>query len=346
MPERGSTCGGTARALTICDDRGMRKRIEFAEAAALLRTRSELLDAGTTERGLESLVNVGMLVRVHRGQYVDGSTWDALWEEGRHLLRAIAFARVSPDAVFAHASAAALWGLPLYGGRDDFVHVLIAGTRHSRRSDGVMRHALKVTADDIVVKHGLRCTSLARTVYDLARTLSPEAAISAGDAALGHVAVSRRVQDEEKAAAWREELRIMAASRARGAKTARWVAAFADGRAELPGESISRLRLHTLGFQNVALQVHVVGSTGRDYYLDFGFTGCRVFGEFDGDAKYLEPELRAASTPQDAVLAEKQREDDVRGVTGWGLVRWGHSHIGTAETLGARLAAFGILPPG
>lgn len=346
MPERGSGCGGTARAPAICDDRGMRKRIEFAEAAALLRTRSELLDAGITERRLEALVNEEVFVRVHRGQYVDGPTWRALWEEGRHLVRAIAFARTSPDAVFAHASAAVLWGLPLYGRRDDFVHILIAGTRHSRRSADVMRHALNVTEDDLVVKHGLRCTSLARTVYDLARTLSPEAAIAAGDAALGQVAVSRRIQDEEKAAAWREELRAMAASRARGARTARWVAGFADGRAELPGESVSRLRLHALGFQDVALQVHVVGSVGTDYYLDFGFPGCRVFGEFDGEAKYLEPELRTTSTPQDAVLAEKQREDDVRGVTGWGFARWGHSHIGTADTLGARLAAFGILPPG
>ena len=324
----------------------MRTRISFDEAAAALRTRAQVLDSGLSERMLESAVHDGTLVRVHRGHYTDGAIWSSLWEEGRHLLRAVAFARSSPDPVFTHASAAALWGLPLYGVRDDFVHTLIAGTRHSRRAPGIMRHALAVDEHDVVTRHGLRCTSLVRTTFDLSRTLPREGAISAGDASLGIAAVRRHVQDAEQAAIWRDELLALSASGARGARQARWVAEFADGRAELPGESVSRYRMSELGFRDVALQIPVRGSDGREYFLDFGFRGARKFGEFDGDAKYLDPELRNAPTAAHVVLAEKHREDEVRGATGWGFARWGHTHIGTANALGSRLAAFGIHPPG
>ncbi|WP_243225203.1 hypothetical protein [Microbacterium sp. CIAB417] len=322
----------------------MGKRITVEDAGNLLRGRSQLLDTGLTDRMLEGLVREGRLIRVHRGQYVDGATWRSLWEEGRHLLRVFAFARSSPSAVFTHASAAALWGLPLYGMRDDFVHVLIAGSRHSRRAPGVMRHALVVHEDDITIRHGLRCTSLVRTTFDLARTLPREGALAVGDAALGAAAVSHHVQDAERAALWRDDLLARCGTGARGVRQARWVARFADGRAELPGESVSRLRLHQLGFRDVALQVPVTGPAGDEYFVDFGFPGAQKFGEFDGEAKYLEPDLRAASTTAEAVLAEKRREDDVRGVTGWGFARWGHAHIRTVESLGSRLAAFGIHP--
>jgi len=90
----------------------------------------------------------------------------------------------------------------------------------------------------------------------------------------------------------------------------------------------------------------VVGSEGDEYWLDFAFPGARTFGEFDGEGKYTDADLRRASSAQEAVLEEKHREDDVRGVTGWGFARWGHEHIRTADILGRRLVAFGVSPPG
>src|SRR5690606_26635223 len=147
--------------------------------SALLLTREGVLATGITERRLQQLVHEEVWVRVHRGQYVDGATWRELWPEGRQLLRVIAFARSSPGGapIFTHLSAAVLWGLPLYRLNAEVVHVLIAGARHSRRSAGVMRHDLAVHDLDIVERHGLRCTSLTRTVADLARTFPAEVAL-------------------------------------------------------------------------------------------------------------------------------------------------------------------------
>lgn len=307
-----------------------------------------MLDSGLTERRLRDLVFQGVFVRVHRGFYVDGVAWRSLWSEGRHLLRVIAHARSSPGrgAIAMLMSAGVLWDLPLFRTADAVVHTLIRGTRHTRSVPGIARHDIAVAEEDIVERHGIRCTSLARTVFDMARMMSPEAAISAADAALRSVAVTRQRQDADAAAAWREQVVRLAAPGLRGVRKARWTTQFADGRAQLPGESVSRLQLWRLGFQGVMLQVPVRGAEGDQYFLDFGFPRSHVFGEFDGEAKYLEPGLRSAATTADAVLEEKRREDDIRGVTGWGLRRWGNVHIGSPDTLGARLAAFGIHPPG
>jgi len=205
---------------------------------------------------------------------------------------------------------------------------------------------MALDAADVARRHGMLCTSLARTVFDLARTLRPEAVIAAGDAALRRVSVRGHDVDLEAAAAWREEIDRLCTPGLRGVRRARWMSGFADGRAQLPGESVSRLQLHRLGFRDIELQVPIQGAAGERYFADFGFRRSRAFGEFDGEDKYLEPELRHAPTPVDAVLAEKRGEDDIRGVTGWRVVRWGSAHTRTAEDLGARLAAFGIHPPG
>ena len=315
----------------------------------MLRSRNDLLATGTTERQLSDALRSGALKRLHRGSYVTRADWDDLWGEGRQLLRVIAVdraAHASQSRVYVGVSAAVLWELPLYRHSADAVHTLIRGTRHTRTVSGVVRHDLDVREDDIVVRHGLLCTSLTRTVFDLARSGSCELAVAAADAALGRVAVDRHRQDPDAAATWREDLAVLERPGLRGIRQARWVADFADGRAQLPGESVSRLQLFRLGYRTPELQVPVIGAEGDEYFLDFGFRGARKFGEFDGEAKYLESGLRRVETVSDAVVLEKRREDDIRGVTGWGFARWGSEHVRTPDVLGARLSAFGIHPPG
>jgi hypothetical protein len=326
----------------------MSLRLSFSEAWDFVRSREEVLDAGMMERELAAAVTHGRLMRVHRGAYVDAEAWDSLWPEGRQLVRLCAVRRASPGRgpVLSHLSAAALWGLPLVGPVRDDVHTAIRSRRHTRTEAGVVRHHMALDEADIVQRHGLRCTSLTRTVFDLARLLRPEAVVAAGDAALRLVSVEGHAVDLDAVAAWRAEVDGLCAPGLRGVRRARWIGAFADGRAQLPGESVSRLQLHRLGFRDIDLQIPIVGSDGARYFADFGFLRSRAFGEFDGEDKYLDAELRMTATATDAVMAEKHREDEIRGVTGWRVVRWGSRHIRTPEDLGRRLAAFGIRPPG
>lgn len=326
---------------------GMPRRIDFAEASAVLCSRSDLTARGLTTRGIDGRIRRGEIVRVHRGAHVDGAIWNDLWPEGKHLLRVLAVQHATArPPVFVGISAAVIWGLPLFRVADVLVHVAIEGERHSRVAAGVARHRMKIADAEITVRHGLRCTTLSRTVADLARMLPSEAAVCAGDAALRLVAARGHDYDKELAAVWKSCLTSHLRRGQRGIRRAYEVCDFLDGRAQLPGESVSRLQLRRLGFAPPLLQVPVIGAEGREYRLDFGFRRSRVFGEFDGEAKYLEPQLRSRDTPAEALIAEKWREDDVRGVTGWSFARWGHMHIGTPDRLGRRLAAFGVHPPG
>jgi hypothetical protein len=101
-----------------------------------------------------------------------------------------------------------------------------------------------------------------------------------------------------------------------------------------------------LGFRHLDLQVKVVGPSGENYWLDFGFPRSQAFGEFDGQGKYVDQSMRGARSVEQVVLDEKRREDAIRGVTGWRVVRWDSSDVISIERFAARLAAFGIRPPG
>jgi hypothetical protein len=291
----------------------------------------------------------GVLRRVRRNRYVAADAWEALWDEGRHLVEVVSTHLNSsePGPVFWGPSAAVLHGLPLYRHSPTSVHAAILTARHGRTAAGVMWHGVPLDPADIVERDGIRCKSLARTVLDLACTSSSALALSAADAALRSVAVSGQVQDEDAVGEWKDRMLALAERPRRpGIRNARRIIGLADGRAQLPGESVSRLHLLSLGFAPPELQVHVVGSAGQHYWLDFGFRRSRCFGEFDGQAKYVDDRMRGPRTAEEVVLAEKRREDDIRGVTGWRIVRWSSADIRSASVLGARLASFGIRPPG
>ena len=255
------------------------------ELSPLIRSRRALLAEGWTERSIESAVRGGTLHVIRRGAFIGGDDAAELWPEGLHLAHVIAVARVATGGgVVSHESAGVAWGLPLYRHRPPRVHLTTSAPTRISSGRDVMRHVAPLPESDIVVRHGIRCTSLERTVFDMARTLGPESAVAAADAGERQFALRGRVWDEDAAGFWRRSMsdRVDAASGARGIRRARWVAAFADGRAQLPGESVSRLQLARLGFTTPQLQVPVAGPARQTYFVDFGLTEVRAFGEFDG----------------------------------------------------------------
>lgn len=308
--------------------------------------RSELLDRGHTERSIRRGVDDGLFVRVRRGWYVGGDIWRSLWPEGRHLLLVVAVNHDSPGSVFCGVSAAVVLGYPLY--RTDVERVHVASRRAASRSAAdVLRHETQLADGDVVERDGLLCTSPARTVLDASRVLSPEAGVAVADAALRGLCVDGRAYDEDRASEWRTVLGTRSAeSSARGIRKARRVIQFADGRAESPGESVSRLQLRRLGFRRIALQVPVSLLGGEQWWVDFGLDEVDAFGEFDGMGKYLDPRLRRGRALDEVLLDEKRREDVIRGHTGRRFIRWGDEHIVSSEVLGRRLAEFGVHPPG
>lgn len=328
----------------------MARTISLADADSLLLRRRDLLERGMTDRAIAAAVASRSLHRVRRGWFVAAIQWGQLWPEGQLLLHVVAVARDARSSmpVFSHTSAAVLHGLPLYRTEPGRVDVRVANPRHIRSLPDVFRHEGDLPEADITSVGGIRTTCLARTAVDLARTLPIEAAVAATDAAMRIATVrGRHTEDAELREAWNDAVwrQVRAARGQRGIRQGRWVIGFADGRAQLPGESISRLQLYRLGVRDVDLQARVPGPDGRDFWVDFGLGDYNAFGEFDGEGKYTDAALRDGLSLEQILLEEKRREDWIRGSTGRRVVRWGSRQASSPATLASHLRAQGVRTP-
>lgn len=308
--------------------------------------RADLAERDVGRHRLDVLVRNGALIRVRPGVYVDAAATAELRPEEWMVLRARALAVVSAEPpLFSHQTAAALHGLPLYRPDVRRVHVILDERRRGAMAQAV-RHRGDVGPDDVADLGGLRLTSLVRTMSDIARTCDFETAVCTLDGALRRVAVrTAGTYDADAATAVIESALATSRRSSHGRARAARALAFADGRAQLPGESISRIRIAELGLRPPRLQVRVASPSGSSYYLDFGLDDVGVWGEFDGRGKYIEAAARSGRSTEQVVFAEKQREDWIRGTTGRAVIRWGWPHLVDAATLARRFAAFHVALP-
>jgi Transcriptional regulator, AbiEi antitoxin len=118
----------------------------------------QLVDLGLTRSAIDVRVKKGLLIRVHRGVYAVGHPRP----EGIARAAAAVLA-CGPDGVLSHFSAAALWGLTHWPHRHE---VTVPAKRHP---SGIWVHLHPTLESRDIRKHrGLRVTSPARTVMDIA----------------------------------------------------------------------------------------------------------------------------------------------------------------------------------
>lgn len=320
------------------------------QASGAIRLRREIVGLGElSDSELATRVLSHRLMRLARGAYIDHLEWLKLFPEQRLLAVTLAYAKLYHRRgwIFARESAAALWGLPLFGLDGLRAHVSVPPESPGRSTRPVARYVETLDPEDLVEIAGVRFTSLERTVVDLAHSAAPELAIGALDAAVRVMFRMDRGAEIAELEGWREStLARLAGSWRPGVRSARQVLRLADGRAESVLESVSRLQLARLRVRH-EVQVPVFVGEERIYWVDFEFLGQQTFGEVDGSVKYLDPAVRHGRSADEVVLAEKRREDEIRGATGKRMVRWDARHVRTARDLGARLGDFGIrIPPG
>ncbi|NWJ72774.1 hypothetical protein HX744_20020 [Pseudonocardia sp. ICBG1122] len=219
-----------------------------------LHRRRDLLAEGHTDEGVRAAIRAGRLTRVRPGVYVEPDDPSQPDTDARHRrLVEATLPLLAPGAVLSHATAVVMHGLPSWGIALRRMHVtrdLPAGGRAGRH---VHLHAAPLPAGDVVTVGTTPVTAVARTVVDVARSCSFESAVTVADAALlrGYVTV------DELAAA------VGAAALRRGVARARAVLAVADGRADGPGESRSRVRMRRAGLPAPELQHVVRDARGR-----------------------------------------------------------------------------------
>ena len=168
-----------------------------------------------------------------------------------------------------------------------------SGRRSSHRADPERRARRSRRYPDDVLE---------RTVLDIARRQSFTHAV----VVLDHVLRFDLLRREVLASA------VEALGRVRGCRQAAAAVAFADARAESPGESISRVTAHLLGVPAPELQHEFATPRGR-FRTDFWWPDAGVIGEFDGRLKYDAPEPSGTRRPVRTPSVDCRRYAGSRG---------------------------------
>jgi hypothetical protein len=265
---------------------------------------------------------------IRRGVYVVNPWWQTLSVLEQHRVGALAVSLVLDELfVLSHQTAAIEHGLAMLEPDLALHHVTRGELEGARTEAGVKHHAADVLPDDLVRVDGLPVTSFARTAVDVARLVERlECAVAVCDSALrAGVTPDQLVAMQVRCRNWP------------GARLASRAVAMADGLADNPGESWSRVVLTTHGHQPSHLQKAFYDSAGLIGYSDFFWEDTRTVGEFDGKLKYRVP---PGADPQEAgrvVWREKVREDRFRGL-GLTVVRWGYADLHSPASLVARVS--------
>jgi hypothetical protein len=263
--------------------------------------------------------DAGELVAVRRGVYVPAG-FEQLSALERHRARAFAVAHQRPGVVFAGFTAAVLLGMPVVGEVPDDV-VVLARRASGRRRNGVVE-IVRASGVHVTTADGATTTSRIDTLLEVARTRPLLTALTMLDAEL-YVPrfgdAGARCSIEELHQTFTAKLRFPGSRR---------VAAVLDRAthlAETPLETLSRVRIAELGFPEPELQRSVRRSgSGSLAFLDFAWPEHGVWGEADGDGKYLGNAKRNGDLRSTAEIVrdEKMRENEVRAATNWACARW------------------------
>jgi predicted transcriptional regulator of viral defense system len=138
---------------------------ELAERQHGVVAARQLAALGISRNAVSARAQAGRLHRVHRGVYAVGHP--VLTVNGRRMAAVLA---AGPGAALSHASAAALWEIrPSAAGRID-VSVRSRAGRGKRPGLRIHR-AANLRDDEITEHHGIRVTTPARTLLDLASSV-------------------------------------------------------------------------------------------------------------------------------------------------------------------------------
>ncbi|WP_245675915.1 DUF559 domain-containing protein [Nocardia niwae] len=168
------------------------------------------------------------------------------------------------------------------------------------------RHVLvyrdAIPADEVCTVGGFRCTTPARTAFDLVRRLDFGEAVEVVDALCN---ATRLTTGDIERLADRHP-------RARGAKSLRRALPYIDGGAESLQETRTRLLLRQAGLPAPETQIRVAGPDGMTFArLDMGWRKWRVAVEYDGAHHWTDRNQRAWDIDRTAALES----------LGWTLIR-------------------------
>jgi hypothetical protein len=284
----------------------------LAEARGFF-TRAGAFSQGHDDKTIRRALRARLWVRVRPGSYTFPDLWAPLDEASRHRVTGHSVAqRLGSNVALSHVSAVLdheldFWGLDL-----SRVHVTRLDGGAGRTEAGVQHHEGMCLDEDLMDQHGHAVVRPVRAALEAGALAGPEPGLVALDSALRKGGPAAR-DELERTFALMQSWPLV--------RPLQIVTRLADGRAESAGESRSRWLFYCQGVPMPELQYPVLDGSGRLVGVsDFAWPEHRLLGEFDGRVKYGRL-LRPGQEPGDAVFEEKKREDLLRELTGWQMVR-------------------------
>lgn len=279
-------------------------------------TTAQAHDVGYDDKAIAREVRSGRWHRLRRGYFVMGETWAAMDDVGRHRALSLAVLHSLGSAVaLSHVSGVIAHGVAVWGHDLSRVHVTRLDGAAGRAEGDVVHHEGLCLEEHLVEVAGGLALRAERCVLEAGSLAEGAARLVPLDSLLN------------LGLATHDELLVQLAAMERWPfmRSMQVPARLADGGAQTPGESIGRHLFWTAHLPRPRTQFEV--RDARDEVVgtcDWGWPEHGLLGEFDGRVKYGRL-LKPGQEPGDVVFAEKQREDLLREVTGFGMVRlvWG-----------------------
>jgi hypothetical protein len=288
--------------------------------------RREALALGYDDRDLYRGLRHGVLERVRHGAYVPAAIWRDADPTQRHRLRGQAVLLTHDNRVaLSHTSGALALGLRLLDPDLRRVHLTRLDDIPGRREHDVAYHEGHWTSDDIwSLGEGL-VLSPEQCALGAALLTGVEAAVCVLDSVLGLDLATVETLFASYTAMWQWP----------GASRLAVPVRLARVGAESIGESRTRYLFFRHHLPAPLLQYKVYDNGRLIGITDFAWPEHGLLGEFDGKVKYGRL-LGPGQQPGDAVFKEKQREDALREVTGFGMIRYTYGDLYVPERTAQR----------
>ncbi|WP_446665261.1 hypothetical protein [Flexivirga sp. B27] len=275
----------------------------------------------------------GAWSRLRRGAFMAGNPAELDTQERLIMMAVAVHEAAERPPLFTHGTARAILDLPSIG-RDPQLIELAKPPGRSGRSPQTRRRRTSIEPTGLAVDE-LLVTTIDRTVIDSARERSLESAVTTADAAL-----RREIADAGSLLA---QVRALPKG-ARGCKMAELALCLADGRAESPLESLSRIRMFQLGLPMPELQVEFYDASGFIGRVDFFWRQLGIIGEADGRVKFRVTEGLTGKAAEEAAWRAKRRDDRLLrhpavrkvGHWDWGEALRSHVFVQVMSELGVR----------
>lgn len=285
-------------------------------------------EVGYAKKDITRMVRSGEWHRIRRGAYSPGATWLELDHVARHQVRSRAVMRSLGDAVaLSHTSAVVAHGIDIWNLPLDRVHVTRLDGGAGRIEGDVVHHEGFSLDHEVVAADGMKAVLPERSVLEAASRVDVETAWCLLDAGLrsGTFDRDRLEAAYEIVEHWPFMHRVGS------------LVPFADGRSGSIGESRGKHLFRSFGLPQPELQYEVRRADGSIAGVtDWAWPEFGLLGEFDGRVKYGRL-LKPGQDPGDVVFEEKRREDELRELTGFWMIRLIWSDFANPAVTAARM---------